>query len=92
MIISLKRQMSILIKRNINRPKNYMKNCSLFLKAQKSLKNYIINMHIVLIIMKNYKDAENLFKGFLEVFPNSPKAEEIDYMHAYCFYKQSPKS
>jgi len=27
----------------------------------------------------------------LEVFPNSPKAEEVDYMQAYCFYKQSPK-
>ncbi|MCY7363065.1 MAG: outer membrane protein assembly factor BamD, partial [Ignavibacteria bacterium] len=40
---------------------------------------------------KQYKDAENLFKGFLEVFPNSNKAEEVDYMHAMCFYKQSPK-
>jgi len=38
-----------------------------------------------------YRDAENLFKGFLEVFPNSPRAEEVDYMRAYCFYKQSPK-
>jgi outer membrane protein assembly factor BamD len=32
-----------------------------------------------------------LFKGFLETFPNSLKAEEVDYLHAYCFYKQSPK-
>ena len=38
-----------------------------------------------------YRDAENLFKGYLEVFPNSSKAEEVDYMRAYCFYKQSPK-
>ena len=38
-----------------------------------------------------YREAENLFKGFLEVFPNSSKAEEADYMRAYCFYKQSPK-
>ena len=38
-----------------------------------------------------YEDAENLFKGFLEVFPNSNKAEEVDYMRAFCFYKQSPK-
>jgi outer membrane protein assembly factor BamD len=35
-------------------------------------------------------DAENLFKGFLGVFPNSSKAEEIAYMHALTFYKQSP--
>jgi outer membrane protein assembly factor BamD len=36
-------------------------------------------------------NAENLFKSFLEIFPNSVKAEEADYMRAYCFYKQSPK-
>jgi outer membrane protein assembly factor BamD len=35
-------------------------------------------------------DAENLFKGFLGVFPNSSRAEEIAYMHAFTFYKQSP--
>ena len=36
-------------------------------------------------------NAENLFKSFLEIFPNSTKAEEVDYMRAYCYYKQSPK-
>lgn len=40
---------------------------------------------------KQYSDAENLFKGYLEVFPNSKHAEEVDYMRAYSFYKQSPK-
>ena len=39
----------------------------------------------------DYLNAENLFKSFLEIFPNSTKAEEIDYMRAYSFYKQSPK-
>ena len=41
--------------------------------------------------MHNYRDAENFFKGFLEVFPNSSKAAEVDFMHALCYYKQSPK-
>ena len=36
-------------------------------------------------------NAENFFKTFIELFPNSTKAEEVDYMRAYCFYKQSPK-
>ena len=36
-------------------------------------------------------NAENLFKTYLEIFPNSTRAEEIDYMRAYTFYKQSPK-
>src|SRR6186713_1911770 len=41
---------------------------------------------------KDYLNAENLFKNFLEAFPNSPKAEELDYMRAYCYYKMSPKT
>lgn len=40
---------------------------------------------------KDYLNAENLFKNFLEVYPNSPKAEELDYMRCYSFYKMSPK-
>jgi outer membrane protein assembly factor BamD len=39
----------------------------------------------------DYLNAENLFKTFLEIYPNSSRAEEIDYMRAYTFYKQSPK-
>lgn len=39
----------------------------------------------------DYLNAENLFKSYLEIFPNSTKAEEVDYMRAYSFYKQSPK-
>jgi outer membrane protein assembly factor BamD len=41
--------------------------------------------------LKDYINAENLFKGFVEAFPNSAKADEMDYMRAFCFYKQSPK-
>lgn len=40
---------------------------------------------------RDYLNAENLFKTFLEIYPNSSKAEEMDYMRAYSFYKQSPK-
>lgn len=39
----------------------------------------------------DYLNAENLFKTYLEIFPNSSRAEEMDYMRSYCFYKQSPK-
>jgi len=39
----------------------------------------------------DYLNAQNLFKSFLEIFPNSLKAEEMDYMRAHSFYKQSPK-
>ncbi|MGK2864846.1 MAG: outer membrane protein assembly factor BamD [Chitinophagaceae bacterium] len=40
---------------------------------------------------QDYMNAENLFKTFLEIFPNSPKAEEMDFMRAYSYFKQSPK-
>jgi outer membrane protein assembly factor BamD len=40
---------------------------------------------------KDFVNSENFFKTYLELFPNSPRAEEMDYMRAYCFYKQSPK-
>ena len=39
----------------------------------------------------DYMNAENLFKSYLEIFPNSAKAEEVDYMRAYSYFKQSPK-
>jgi outer membrane protein assembly factor BamD len=41
--------------------------------------------------MSDFMNAENLFKTFLEIYPNSSRAEEVDYMRAYAFYKQSPK-
>jgi len=40
---------------------------------------------------KDYLNAENLFKTFVESFPNSSKVEECDFMRATCYYKQSPK-
>ncbi len=40
---------------------------------------------------KDYGTAENLFKGYLEVFASSNRAEEVEFMQANCFFKQSPK-
>lgn len=40
---------------------------------------------------EDYMNAENLFKSFVETFPNSTKADEAEYMRAFSFYKQSPK-
>jgi outer membrane protein assembly factor BamD len=41
--------------------------------------------------MKDYLNAENLFKGFIENFPTSARAEEAAFSRAYCYFKQSPK-
>jgi outer membrane protein assembly factor BamD len=42
--------------------------------------------------LRDYLQAENLFKQFTEVFPTSTKAEEMEYMRAYTYYRQSPKA
>lgn len=42
--------------------------------------------------LKDWMNAENLFKQFLDVFPTSPRAEEMEFMRAYTYYRQSPKS
>jgi outer membrane protein assembly factor BamD len=39
--------------------------------------------------LEDYLNAENLFKGFLDVFHKITKAPEVDYMRAYSFYMQS---
>ena len=41
--------------------------------------------------LRDFMSAENLFKGFVEVFPNSARAEEMEFMRAFTFYRQSPK-
>lgn len=41
--------------------------------------------------MKDFLNAENLFKGFLENFPSSGRAEEASFLRAFCHYRQSPK-
>jgi outer membrane protein assembly factor BamD len=40
--------------------------------------------------MEDYLNSENLFKGFLDVFPKSSRAAEVDFMRAYSYYQQSP--
>ena len=42
--------------------------------------------------LHDWLQAENLFKQFVEVFPTSAKAEEMEYMRAFTYYRQSPKA
>jgi outer membrane protein assembly factor BamD len=41
--------------------------------------------------LRDWLQAESLFKQFTEVFPTSPRAEEMEYMRSYTYYRQSPK-
>lgn len=62
-----------------------------YYKGDKAFEDIYYKYAYCAFYMEDYMNAENLFKSFLEIFPNSSKAEEIDYMRAFSYYKQSPK-
>jgi outer membrane protein assembly factor BamD len=62
-----------------------------YYKGQQEFEDIYYKYAYTAYYLRDYLNAENLFKTYLEVFPNSPRAEEIDFMRAYTFYKQSPK-
>ncbi len=62
-----------------------------FYKTGKEFENIYFKYAYCAYYQQDYLNAENLFKSFLEIFPNSMLAEEVAYMRAYSFYKQSPK-
>lgn len=63
-----------------------------YYKANKEFEDIYYKYAYCAYNLSDFMNAENLFKNYLEIFPNSPKAEEIDFMRAYSFYKQSPKA
>jgi len=62
-----------------------------YFKAEKEFEDIYYKYAYCAYYQRDYMNAENLFKTYLEIFPNSARAEEVDYMRAYTFYKQSPK-
>lgn len=62
-----------------------------YFKTEKEFEDIYYKYAYCAFYQKDFMNAENLFKTYLEIFPNSVRAEEIDYMRAYTFYKQSPK-
>ncbi len=63
-----------------------------YYKVEKEFEDIYFKYAYCAYYQGDYMNAESLFKTFLEIFPNSTKAEEVDYMRAYSFYKQSPKA
>ena len=63
-----------------------------YYKANKEFEDIYYKYAYCAYNLRDYMNAENLFKSYLEIFPNSARAEEIDYMRAYSYYKQSPKA
>jgi len=63
-----------------------------YYKTSKEFEDIYYKMAYSTYYQRDYMNSENFFKTYLELFPNNPRAEEMDYMRAYCFYKQSPKA
>ncbi|MCA0397903.1 MAG: outer membrane protein assembly factor BamD [Bacteroidetes bacterium] len=61
------------------------------LKGNEKFENVYYNFAYCAYYQRDWMNAENLFKGFTEVFPTSKRAEEMEYMRAYTYYRQSPK-
>lgn len=61
------------------------------LKGQPQFEDVFYKFAYCSYYLRDWTQAENLYKQFTEVFPTSARAEEMEYMRAYTFYRQSPK-
>lgn len=61
------------------------------LKGQPQFEDVFYKFAYCSYYLKDWMQAESLFKQFTEVFPTSARAEEMEYMRAYTFFRQSPK-
>ncbi len=79
-------------KKKYNRAQMLYEDIMPYYKTEKVFEDIYYKYAYCAYYQEDYVNAENLFKSFLEIFPNSTKAEELDYMRAYANYKQSPKA
>src|SRR5258706_6615661 len=79
------------VKKNYSRAQALYEDVMPYYKVKNEFQDIYYKYAYCAFYQDDYLNAENLFKTFLELFPNSPKSEEIDYMRAYSYYKQSPK-
>ena len=79
------------VKKTYNKAQQLYEDIIPYFKAKKEFEDIYYKYAYCAWYQRDYQNAENLFKGYLEAFANSPRAEEIDFMRAQCFYKQSPR-
>ena len=79
------------VKKKYNKAQQLYEDIIPYFKTGKEYEDIYYKYSYCAWYQKDYLNAENLFKGYLQLFPNSTRAEEIDYMRALSFYKQSPK-
>ena len=62
-----------------------------YFRPQKEFENIYYKYAYCAFYQEDYLNAQNLFKTYLEIFPTSLNAEEVDYMKGYSYFKLSPK-
>lgn len=80
------------VKKKYDKAQQIFEDIMPYYKAGKEFEDIYYKYAYCAYYQGDYINAENLFKSFLEIFPNSIKAEEVDYMRAYSFFMQSPKA
>ncbi|MFI5133674.1 MAG: outer membrane protein assembly factor BamD [Chitinophagales bacterium] len=79
------------VKKSYNKAQQLYEDVMPYYKTTKEFEDIYYNYAYCAWYQEDYMNAENLFKSYLEIFPNSTRAEEVDFMRANCFFKQSPK-
>lgn len=79
------------VKKSYNKAQQLYEDVMPYFKTSKEFEDLYYKYAYCAWYQEDYLNAENLFKSYLEIFPNSARAEEIDFMHAKSFYEQSPK-
>jgi outer membrane protein assembly factor BamD len=79
------------VKKSYNKAQQLYEDIMPFFKTRKEFEDIYFKYAFCAYYQADYMNAESLFKTYLEIFPNSTRGEEVDYMRAYSFYKQSPK-
>lgn len=61
------------------------------IKGTKSFEPLYFKFAYTSYYLKDYLSASYHFKNFVDYFPSSKDADEAEYMHALCLYKESPQ-
>lgn len=80
------------VKKDYNHAQQLYEELFPLLKGQPQFEDVFYKFAYCSYSLKDWTQAENLFKQFTEVFPTSARAEEMEYMRAYTYFRQSPKN
>ncbi|MDI9337630.1 MAG: outer membrane protein assembly factor BamD [Alphaproteobacteria bacterium] len=79
-------------KKNYENAQILYEECFPHLKGSPKYEIFYYKFAMSYYLDKDYLNAENIIKNFINIFPESALVEEAEFIKALCYYKQSPKS